>query len=328
MKKLFRLIPIFIIMLAVAGCSEEEDSEDKTGSIDYRAEMSAFVQDISAYAKNTDPAFIVIPQNGHELLMLDENSGIYADDYIASIDGIGREDLYFGYVEDDSATPPAERDDMIEFLDLAENNGVEVLVTDYCSTPSNVDSSYAWNNNKGYISFAADHRELDDLPVYPDNPFNVNTDDVNSLSGAKNFLYLLNTDLFTDKAEFLTALQNSDYDLFIIDLFFTETLQFTPEDVASLKTKAGGGQRLVIAYMSIGEAEDYRYYWMPDWTEGFPDWIVEENPDWQGNYIVKYWDAEWQQIIFGNNDSYLTEIIDSDFDGVYLDIIDAYEYFE
>ena len=80
--------------------------------------------------------------------------------------------------------------------------------------------------------------------------------------------------------------------------------------------------------MSIGEAEDYRYYWMPGWTEGYPDWIVEENPDWTGNFKVKYWDPDWQEIIFGNDDSYLTKIIDSHFDGVYLDIIDAYEYFE
>ena len=328
MNKLFRLIPILFIMLAVAGCSQKEDSEDQTGSIDYRAEMRTFIREISEYAKTIDPSFIVIPQNGNELLLLDENSGVFADDYIASIDGIGREDLYFGYTGDNLPTPATERDYMIGFLDLAENNGVEVLVTDYCSTPANVDSSCVWNNNKGYISFAADHRELDDIPVYPVTPFNINTDDVDSLPAAKNFLYLLNDELLADKAEFLSALQNTDYDLIIMDLFYDGTLQFTPEEITSLKTKAGGGQRLVIAYMSIGEAEDYRYYWQPGWMEGSPSWIVEENPDWQGNFIVKYWEEEWQQIIFGNSDAYLTKIIDSEFDGVYLDIVDAFEYFE
>jgi len=43
---------------------------------------------------------------------------------------------------------------------------------------------------------------------------------------------------------------------------------------------------------------------------------------------VAYWDESWQQIIYGNNSSYLKKILDADFDGVYLDIIDAYEYFE
>ena len=34
------------------------------------------------------------------------------------------------------------------------------------------------------------------------------------------------------------------------------------------------------------------------------------------------------KIIFGNDESYLHKIIDSGFDGVYLDIIDAFEFFE
>jgi len=34
------------------------------------------------------------------------------------------------------------------------------------------------------------------------------------------------------------------------------------------------------------------------------------------------------QIIYGNNNSYLKKILDAGFDGVYLDIIDAFEYFE
>jgi cysteinyl-tRNA synthetase len=56
--------------------------------------------------------------------------------------------------------------------------------------------------------------------------------------------------------------------------------------------------------------------------------MAEENPEWEGNYKVKYWEKEWQDIIFGNEDSYLQKILDAGFDGVYLDIIDAFEYFE
>ena len=36
----------------------------------------------------------------------------------------------------------------------------------------------------------------------------------------------------------------------------------------------------------------------------------------------------WQAVIFGDNDAYLNRILAAGFDGVYLDIIDAYEYFE
>ncbi len=80
--------------------------------------------------------------------------------------------------------------------------------------------------------------------------------------------------------------------------------------------------------MSIGEAEDYRYYWNTSWTSNPPDWLAAENPDWPGNFKVQYWHQDWQDIIFGNNNSYSKKIIDAGFDGVYLDIIDAFEFFE
>ncbi len=45
---------------------------------------------------------------------------------------------------------------------------------------------------------------------------------------------------------------------------------------------------------------------------------------------MRYWDPEWERIVFGiaegENKSYLDRIVDAGFDGVYLDIVDAYEY--
>jgi len=112
-----------------------------------------------------------------------------------------------------------------------------------------------------------------------------------------------------------------------MDLFFDEE-SFTGAEVEALRSKANGGKRLVVCYMSIGEAEDYRYYWKNSWKRGDPEWLYKENPDWEGNYKVKYWMDEWKQIIFGEENAYLDKILDSGFDGVYLDIIDAFEYFE
>jgi len=84
----------------------------------------------------------------------------------------------------------------------------------------------------------------------------------------------------------------------------------------------------VICYMSIGEAENYRYYWNTSWNHHKPSWMSAQNPNWPGNFKVKYWDPEWQSIIFGNDASYLSKITSAGFDGVYLDIIDAFEYYE
>ena len=80
--------------------------------------------------------------------------------------------------------------------------------------------------------------------------------------------------------------------------------------------------------MSIGEAEDYRFYWEEAWSDTPPSWMEGENPDWEGNYKIHYWEDDWKDIIFGSSNSYLDRIIAAGFDGVYLDIIDGYEYFE
>ncbi len=48
------------------------------------------------------------------------------------------------------------------------------------------------------------------------------------------------------------------------------------------------------------------------------------NPDWEGNYKVRYWHKSWQRIIL----KYVDEIITQQFDGIYLDIIDAFEFYE
>jgi len=78
--------------------------------------------------------------------------------------------------------------------------------------------------------------------------------------------------------------------------------------------------RRVLAYLSIGEAENYRWYWQRGWRPDAPAWIVQEDADWQGNFWVQYWQPAWQQIIF----RYLDTIIAAGFDGVYLDRVDAY----
>jgi cysteinyl-tRNA synthetase len=216
---------------------------------------------------------------------------------------------------------------MLEFLDRSETAGVQVLVTDYCSTAAFVNSSYTRNAAHGFISFAANHRELDTIPPRPVLPVGVNTEDVETLAQARNFLYLLNPGRFASRQSYLDTLAATDYDVMIIDAFY-EDEALSAADVEALQTKANGGRRLVIAYMSIGEAEDYRYYWQPGWRTGAPSWLDAENRDFAGNYKVRYWDQAWQDVILNGPDAYLNRITAAGFDGVYLDLIDAFEYYE
>lgn len=314
------LLVLLIGSILTGGCGGDVNEFAR----DYKQDMRDFIQDISAYAKGDNPSFVIIPQNGQELLTEnEENTAAPTAAYIDAIDAVGREDLFYGYNGDNIPTPISERDYMIAFLDIAEECGVEALVIDYCSSRAFVDSSYAWNRAKNYISYAANHRELDNIPVYPENPFNVNTRNIISLGEAKNFLYLINPSSYDTRTAFLNAIKNTNYDILIIDAFFGAE-QLSQSEIANLKIKENGGTRLVIAYMSIGEAENYRYYWQTEWKTDPPSWLAGENPNWPGNYKVRYWETDWQDIING----YLQKILDAGFDGVYLDIIDAFEYFE
>ncbi|MFM9940397.1 MAG: MJ1477/TM1410 family putative glycoside hydrolase [Hyphomicrobiaceae bacterium] len=129
-------------------------------------------------------------------------------------------------------------------------------------------------------------------------------------------------------------LATAPYDVLVIDYARdgAEETALTPAELAAIKRKPDGSQRIVLAYMSIGEAETYRYYW--NWTWGgswygrllsfafAPRWLGRENGEWGGNYAVRYWDDGWQRIILGDG-GYLDRIVRAGFDGVYLDKIDS-----
>lgn len=158
----------------------------------------------------------------------------------------------------------------------------------------------------------------------------------------------------------------SPYDLMVVDYSRDgkETGRMTAADVQRMQVRPDGGRRVVLAYLSIGEAEDYRYYWNEDWIEavivlnddggvvrtprgaspaaaikpasaqfkairlpklGAPVWLGRENDTWATNFFVRYWEPGWQNLVFGNAESYLARLLAAGFDGVYLDRIDAFQ---
>ncbi len=325
-KSVITYILFALIFLIFTACTENETPGPLTRN--YKQEMKSFVQDLSTWSKAINPSFVIIPQNGHELITKDGRPQSDPDlNYLSAIDGVSREDLFFGYHKDDQESPYNIQSDVAFYLEKARLNENTVLVTDYCYTPAKVDTSYARNARNRFISFAASHRELDNIPDYPSEPVNVNNKNILTPDSIKNYLYLIDPESYGNKLAFINAVKSTNYDLLITDLFFDGVI-FTPDEVAQLKQKANGGARLILAYLSIGEAENYRYYWKNEWNTGKPEWMKAENPSWPGNYKVAYWEKDWQAIIFGNRDSYLKKIMDAGFDGAWLDIIDAFEYFE
>ncbi len=154
--------------------------------------------------------------------------------------------------------------------------------------------------------------------------------------GCKNWAYQLEASNGYD----IDAMKKSKVQLIVMDYSHdgSKDRELTKEEV--LQVRLGENEdnpKFVLAYMSIGEAEEGRFYWKNEWvsnrkpTSKAPDFLSASNPDFPDNYKVRYWSDEWQDIILGNpsgnNKSYLDRIIDSEFDGVYLDIIDAFFYF-
>jgi cysteinyl-tRNA synthetase len=101
----------------------------------------------------------------------------------------------------------------------------------------------------------------------------------------------------------------------------SEDGEFSKAQITSIKN---AGVK-TLCYFSIGEAEDYRFYFNPAWKRAAtrPTWLGRENPDWRGNFKVRYWDPAWRDAALK---PYLQRIVTQGFDGVYLDIVDAFEY--
>ena len=148
------------------------------------------------------------------------------------------------------------------------------------------------------------------------------------------------------------ALVASGYDMLVLEPTRTDwssddKLFDTKGMVSQLKKSKAShsiNRKLVLAYIDIGEAEDWRWYW--DWSRGWdcsgprpkewPDYILTCDPDnWSGNYPVAYWDSRWKDLIiygenqnsepYGDYTSAIDEAIIDGFDGIYLDWVEGFE---
>ncbi len=116
------------------------------------------------------------------------------------------------------------------------------------------------------------------------------------------------------------AIAGSGFDLVVMDYSRDGGAEgeYSREEIGLIKASGV----IPVAYLSIGEAEDYRFYWRDSWREKPPPWLGPENPEWRGNYAVRYWEEGWKRIVF----RYLDRIIAQGFSGVYLDKVDEFEY--
>ncbi len=129
-----------------------------------------------------------------------------------------------------------------------------------------------------------------------------------------------------DKVD-VASLAQRDADMLVTD-YAREggKIPLTADEVAKLKVKPNGQRRTVISYLSIGEAEEFRFYWNDAWKAQKPRWLERENCAWPQAWMVRFWEPGWRDTIISGPDAYLKRIIAAGFDGVYLDRVDMWEH--
>lgn len=261
---------------------------------------------------------IVVLQNGSEIYY---NDGSIDRNFLEYIDGAGQESFLFGSGGIvDNPTPQEDREYLLKNLLPLKKEGKSIFTINYAQDKKSLKEIEKSNKKYNFLG--------EGIKTFSANYFNTpinkfNSENIDTLNKVKNFLYLLNPEKFRNKREYLNALKNSQYDLLIIEPSVNGSF-FTKEELDEIKYKKNGSRRLVITYFSIGEAEDYRYYWKDSWNKKLPTWIIKENDNWEGNYIVKYWSEEWREIVR----EYQKKLDGMGIDGYYLDTIDSFEYFD
>ena len=117
-------------------------------------QMVAFVTALAARARALKPGFLVVPQNGEELL---EDAG-----YRATIDAIAKEDLLFGDGRPKRPNKPARTADSLEHLDRLRPDRKPVFVVEYIDNPEDVALARKRIEELGFVPHFAD-RKLDTM---------------------------------------------------------------------------------------------------------------------------------------------------------------------
>jgi Predicted extracellular endo alpha-1,4 polygalactosaminidase or related polysaccharide hydrolase len=208
-------------------------------------------------------------------------------------------------------------------LDAMRQEGRRILSIENCKTRKEADAAYAASDRDRVLTYAA--VDLERLSVLPKgHPRAENADPVATITAARNWLPLLRADRFGTKAEWVMALAGTNHDALLIDVAHRGADPLNREEVARLKYKRLGSPRLVLAVLPVGKAYDWRWYWRKGWEAGNPPFLFAPDPDEPGSFVASMAAPQWKELL----GQYIAGIIDLGFDGVVLDDLDTYLWFE
>lgn len=306
--------------------------------IPYEEEMRRLVENISDWSKRLRPDFNIIAMNGLELIHRLEDTNINTRDsamtagsYVKALDGVLVEGLFYGREDFGRETRPDDHEDDTTYIDDLKALGIPVMTLDYADHRPTMQKIYRRAAELADLVFVSDAPRfaLNNLPDYPIRPDRENHRPVFTLREARNYAIVLNSQPFGSKDNYIAALAGTNYDLLIIDAFHAGRSSLTFEDMHQLRYKRLGTRRLLFAYMSIGAAESYRYYWQREQNKARAGSFIAEpvaRPRSGSEHHVRYWNSAWQEILYGHDRAYLTGLIQLGFDGVVLGNIDNYRH--
>jgi endo-alpha-1,4-polygalactosaminidase (GH114 family) len=308
----------------------------------HRQLMRDIVIALSDYAKKRNPKFLILARNAPELLVKEtrewkwetmrDPDGIdkYAKvgsinrPYLKAIDGMVIDGTWYGAADYGKPTSTAKSKYLQAIGEVVRREGRRLLTIDYCADEridTTIEAVAARAGALDYIDRDGD-KMLGRIPGRL--PRHENPDLVANLARAKNFLPMLRSDTFATRTDWVNALAATNYDMLMIDTFWREAESVTFDQVRQLRYKRLGSDRLVFGVLPLGLARDTRFYWKPDWKLGAPPFLAAPDPADPAQMVVNFWDEKWKEII----GKYMQGIVDLGVDGVLLDQVDAYLYFE
>jgi cysteinyl-tRNA synthetase len=150
------------------------------------------------------------------------------------------------------------------------------------------------------------------------------------LTAVRNWAYNIQ---HVDTSRQREELVGTHFDMYVLELAVTETgkenfdIAALIRDIRQYNISTRNVDPLILAYVDVGQAEEWRWYFGAGWGIGNPEWIAGNDPDnWAGNFPVAYWYADWQNIvIYGyNGRSMVEETLKAGFDGIYMDWVEAF----
>ncbi|GAB4362994.1 MAG: hypothetical protein Kow0042_00500 [Calditrichia bacterium] len=367
--------------------------------------MQALIMEIAIKAKSRNPNFQVIPQDTLEYAYIDGNpNNPYDWNFLNLLDGWGIENfspitvkrlanLTKVGIKGTATTNGSTVQIVAENQKIAEKNNIlwhPRLSGEVYRSPGKGNPGYTPIYSPSLNSYDIIHH-----PIPAGVAHTLNSNNVNSMMDAKNYLYMINPNRYTNwpdwevnldrrlnitanagflvpfaggrfqptgipevvaqaiedhgtewdffwvakgykqsegRKAYIKELAASKWDVFYIDAHFGNMDALTKEEVETLKWKPQGGRRLIIAYLSIGTMELYRWYADPVLVDSrgrsflhgtvengtfiparqrfrnnsIPNWILW--PAYSGQYADEstpiWWHPEWRDIIVRGGSRY------------------------